>query len=77
MCTVKSGNKDKSVKCRFFVVPGDVTALFEMTDIELLSILRITCDIIGELNERRKFDLQTIETSSRPSHKPSKAHGSR
>ena len=34
---------------------------------ELLSILGITCDEIGEHHESRKFDSQTIEASYSPS----------
>ena len=38
------------------VVPGDGLALFGMPDIELLIILRITCDITGKPHESGKFD---------------------
>ena len=51
MCTVKLRHKDKCFKCTFFVVPGDGLALLGMSDIDLQSILRITCDIIGEPHE--------------------------
>ena len=47
MCTVKLRHKNKSAQCRFFVVPGDGPALIGMPDIELLSVLRITCNVIG------------------------------
>ena len=64
MYTVKLRHKDKSVKCRFFVVPGDGPALLGMPDIALLSILGITCDIISEPHESRKFESQTIDMSN-------------
>ena len=66
MCTVKLRHKDKSVKCRFFVEPGDVQVLHGMPDIKLLSILRATCDVISEAYENRTFGLQTIETYNHP-----------
>ena len=64
MCTVKLRHKDKCVKYRFCVVPGDCPALLGMLDIEQLYILRITCDINGEAYESSKFDLQTMEASN-------------
>ena len=73
MCTVKLRHKDKCVRCRFFVVSGDIPVLLGMLDIELLSILRMACDIIGEPHESGKFDLQTIETSSSPSCRANEA----
>ena len=47
MCTVKARHKDNYVKCRLFVVQVNGPALLQMPEIELLSILRIVCDIIG------------------------------
>ena len=42
VCTLKIRHKDKYVRCRFFVVPGDGgLELLVMTDIEVLDILRI------------------------------------
>ena len=64
---VKLKHKDKNVKYRFFAVPGDGTPLLGMPDIKLLSILRLTCDVIGELYESRRSDLHTIEMSNSPS----------
>ena len=66
MCAVKLKHKNKYIKCSFFVLPGDGPVLLGMSDIELLSILRITCDIIDEPHESRKFNLQTIEMSDSP-----------
>ena len=64
MCTVKLRHKNKSAKCRFLVLPGDGPALLGMSGIELLNVLRIKCNVIGELPENRKFDSQTIEAST-------------
>ena len=73
MCTVKLRHKDKSVKCRFFVVPGDGQALLGMPDIRLLSIIGITCCIIDESCKSRKSYSQTIEMSNSPSCRTSEA----
>ena len=43
-------------RCRFFVVPGDSPALLGMPDIELLAILKIMCDLVGDQQANRKFD---------------------
>ena len=72
MCTVKLRHKDKNVKSRFFVVPGDSTALLGMPDIKLLSLLWITHDVIVKPHENRKFDSQTIEMSNSPSSRTKK-----
>ena len=61
MYEVKLRHKDLCVKFRFFVVPHDDPAPLGMSDIELLSIQRITHDIIGEPHDSRKFDSQTID----------------
>ena len=42
VCTVKLRHKDKDVKHRFFVVPGDGQAVLAKPDIKLLNILKIT-----------------------------------
>ena len=36
---VELRHKDKTAKCRFFVVPGHDLALLQMPDIEVLGIL--------------------------------------
>ena len=50
VCTVKLSHKDKIARCRFFVVsfvmPGDGPTLLGMPDIELLGILKLTCDVM-------------------------------
>ena len=40
----KDKTKDKGVKCKFFVVPGDGQALLRIPDIELLDIIRVMCE---------------------------------
>ena len=49
---------DKIVKCRFFVVPGDCPALLGMLDIEVLGILKITCEVVDGQQVGRKFGFQ-------------------
>ena len=56
MCTVKVRYKDKSTKYRFFVVPGYSPTPIGIPDIELLNILRITCDVRSKPHESRKFN---------------------
>ena len=73
MCTVKLRHKDKCVTCRFFLGPGDRPALLGMPDLKLLSILRITCDVIGKPHESRKVDSQTMEMSISPSCRTNEA----
>ena len=73
MWTVKLRHKDKSAQCGFFVAPVDGQALLGMSDIELLNILRITCEVISESHESRKLDSQTIEASTSPSCRTTRA----
>ena len=72
MLTVKLRHKDKCVTCRFFLGPGERPALLGIPDLTLLSILRITCNVIGKPHESRKVDSQTIEISISPSCKTNK-----
>ena len=72
VCTVRLIHRDKNAKCRFFVVPGDDPALLGMTDIELLNILKVMCEVIGVPPESRKFNLQTIEASDSLSSRTNK-----
>ena len=69
MCTVKFRHKDICFRCSFFVVPGAGPALLGMPGTELLNILRITCDQIGDPYESRKSVTQRIDTSDSPSGK--------
>ena len=64
VCTVNLRHKDKCAKCRFFVIPGDGPALLGMPDIELLNILRVSCEVISEAHESWMFDLKTREASN-------------
>ena len=66
MYTVKIRHKRKCVKCRFFVVTDDSPKLLGMPDKELPSLLRIRCDIIGQLHDSRKLNSQTVETYESP-----------
>ena len=64
MYTVKLTDADKTVWCRFFVATADGPLLLGMLDMELLGILKITCDVVGGQQAGRKFDSQTMEPSS-------------
>ena len=46
--SIKLRHKDKIARCRFFVVPGDGQELLGMPDIELLSILKIMCEVVDD-----------------------------
>ena len=65
--------KEKCAKCRLILLSGDVPALFEISDIELLNILRITCDIIRGPYGSRKLDSQRIGMSHSPNCKTRRA----
>ena len=52
-----------------FEVPGDSTAMLGMPDIQPLTVLKITCKVMGNTNDMSTFDLQTIEESNVPSYK--------
>ena len=69
MCTVKIRYKDKVASCRFFIVPRDSPVLLGIPDIELLDILKVICDVTEGQQADRKFDSQTIESSSTLSNK--------
>ena len=67
MCRVRLRHKD--AKCRFFVEPGDGPVFLGMPDTELLNIMKITCEVIGDPHGSSKFDSQAEEASSVPSCK--------
>ena len=50
-------------RCRFFAVPCDGPMLLGMPDIELLGILKITCDVVEDQQVGRKFDLEITEAT--------------
>ena len=64
VCAVRLRYRDKYDKCRFFVVPGDDPILLGMPRIEMLNILKIMCEVIGDPHESRKLNSQTIEASN-------------
>ena len=61
MYTVRLRHKDKNVKCRFFVVPGDILTLLGMPDIELVNILKIICEVIDCQHENRNLTAEKTE----------------
>ena len=62
----------KVVKCRFFVVPGDGTAVLGILDIEVLGILRIMCEVINGSTSRQEVWLPDNLTSWYPKCKTDK-----
>ena len=52
VCTVRIRYKDKIAKYRFFVVPGESPALLGMSHSEVLGILKIMCEVIGETQKQ-------------------------
>ena len=59
MCTVRL--RYKTAGCRSFVMPGDIPALLEMSGIELLDMLKVTCEEVGGQQADWKFNFQTIQ----------------
>ena len=47
VCTVRLRSKNKTAICKFFVVQGEGLALIWMPDFELLVILKIICEVMG------------------------------
>ena len=72
LCTVRVRQEDQTTRSRFFVVLGDSQALLGMPDIELLGILKITCDVVEGQQTGRKFYSQTVKPSCTLSHKAKK-----
>ena len=72
MCTVRLRCKNKTARCRFFVVPRDSPALIQMQDIEVIDILKIMCKVMGEPHKSGIFDDQTMQTSNNHSCKANK-----
>ena len=56
ICTVRLRHKDNVNKCRFFVVPGNGPVLLQVLDIEVLGILKITCEVIDSQLASSKYD---------------------
>ena len=63
ICTVKLQHKNNAAKCKFSVVPGDAPVLFEKLDIEVMEILKITCEVINSQQTGRKFNPQITQTT--------------
>ena len=55
----------KNAKCRFFVVPADSPALLGIPDLELLGILKVTCEVIRDQQSDRKFNSQDRKFNSK------------
>ena len=64
-CSVRIRHNDKCVKYKFFVVQSNGTALLRMPDIELLSVLRVMHETIGNKANGRKFNAQTRHAAHR------------
>ena len=52
MCTIGLRHR---VKCKFFVVLGDSSALLGIPDVKPVDILRIMCEVMGEPHESSIF----------------------
>ena len=72
MCTVRLRHTDKTARCRFFVVPGDGPTLLGMPYAELLGILNIMCEVVGDQHADRKSDFQTTQPFNGPNCKANK-----
>ena len=48
-------------------MPEDSLALILMPNVDLPNILKITCEVMSNPHESRKFNFQIIETSNYPS----------
>ena len=66
VCTVRLRDKDKIAKYRLFVVTEDDPVLLGMPDTELLDIIKITCEVMGDPHKSRMFNSQTIQTANSP-----------
>ena len=64
VCSAQLKHKERVVRCRFFIIPGNSQALLGMLDIEMLESLKIMCKVLDQQLVSRTFDLRTKETSS-------------
>ena len=62
MYTVRLRHKNKIAKYRF-VVPGEGPALLGITDITLLDVLKIACEVVGQQQQSRNLDSQIMQAS--------------
>ena len=65
-CSLRIRPSDKCVTCRFLVEPGNGQALLRMSDVELLSIIRVMCETIDKKANDRNFNVQTTFCSRQP-----------
>ena len=65
-------HKDKIDKFSVFVVPGDGPALLGMPDIEVLDLLKIMYEVMGDPNKSRMLNFQSIQAFNNPSCKANK-----
>ena len=56
------------MRCRFFVVPLGGPVLLGMSDIKLLNILKVMCEVIGDPHDG-SFDSKTVQASNSPGHR--------
>ena len=61
VCSVTLRNKEKVARCRYFIVLADGPVLLGILDIELLSILKITGEMMEDQQGCRKSDPRTLE----------------
>ena len=63
ICSVWLKHKDKVIRSRLFLVPGNSPVLLGLLDIEPLGLLKIMCKVLDQQQVGRKFDSQTKEAS--------------
>ena len=64
ICGVTLENNNKWKICNFFVAPGNRQTLLGMTDIKLLNILTIICNIISTEREDKDVNCSTSRHST-------------
>ena len=69
ICTVKLQHKSNVVRCCLFVAPGNGPVPFGMPDIEVLGILKITCEVISSHQTGSKFEYQILWPTGLPKYK--------
>ena len=67
MCSVRLRLKDKTVNFSFFVVPGDCPLLLGMQDIEVLDLLKIMCEVMGDPHKSRMSQFSNNAGNQQPS----------
>ena len=64
MCAIRLRHKDKTVRCRFFALPGNSPVMIDMPGIGLLGILKKTCYVVGDQQSERRFNSHTVQPSN-------------